>query len=49
MNLTFQRIKKLIITVMTVFDLNSNIHHKVSIYIHLQFKSEFKENDLAST
>ena len=27
----------------------SEIHHKVFIYVYLQFKSEFKENYLAST
>ena len=29
--------------------LNSDIHHKVFIYVYLQFKSELKENYLAST
>ena len=29
--------------------LNSEIHQKVFIYVYPQFKSEFKENDLAST
>ena len=29
--------------------LNREIHHKVFIYVYLQFKSEFKENYLAST
>ena len=29
--------------------LNCEIHKKVFIYVYLQFKSEFKENDLALT
>ena len=29
--------------------INNEIHHKVFIYVYLHFKSEFKENHLAST